>query len=825
MTAWYRAGTVTATNGSATVTGALTAFLSNVKIGDAFCPDADGRGYEVTAVNSNTGIEIFPLYAGSTGSGKSYGISRCSPNWNSVSEIAVSLADILSAQSNILAGSGVPSDSLGADGDVYFRQDVAQYYTKGSGTWTLVTSLVGPAGPAGPALQGTSTTSKLMATGSWTLTTQSGLGFQADMRVRASNGANYMEGLVTSYIGTTLIINVTRVVGSGTWAAWNINVTGDVGPANSLAIGTVTTGAAGSSASASVTGTAPSQTLNLTIPRGNTGVQGDPGAQGAPGAAATIAVGTVTTLTAGSSATVANAGTSSAAVFNFGIPRGADGADGADGSLFATTSTTSTTLSTGPGKVFAVSTGLSFLPGNRVRIASAANPTTNWASAVVTGYSGSDLTVTIDLLGPAPVSAADWNIALTGEKGDQGPAGTLGELVPNKGNIPTGDGITFGVLTPGANGALHVADSAQPYGFASRLVDDVLAGAFWSTASVASAGTCDIGAASNPFVLITGTTTITSFGTSPNRLRFVRFDGALTLTYNGTSLVLPAARNIITRAGDYGIFASDASGNWRCVGWTPVGYLPRETLTADRTYYVRTDGNDANDGRSNSSGGAFLTIQKAINTVAALDLSTFNVTIQLGPGTYASFTVSSAWIGSGTVLVTGDTGTPSNVTISGVNAITCQNSGSRISISGMTISGSAVGLYAFDGQINCYAGLVFAGNPSGAHMRTNGQGSAIVFYANYTIASGGLRHYMAGPGGVINCTGRAVTLTGTPAFSVFAFADRLGVITALTSSYAGAATGKRYEVASNAGVFTGAGGASFFPGDVAGTTATGGQYL
>ena len=47
--------------------------------------------------------------------------------------------------------------------------------------------------------------------------------------------------------------------------------TGPVGPANTLTIGTVTTGAAGSSASATVTGAAPNQTLNLTIPRGDTG--------------------------------------------------------------------------------------------------------------------------------------------------------------------------------------------------------------------------------------------------------------------------------------------------------------------------------------------------------------------------------------------------------------------------------------------------------------------------------------------------------------------------------------------------------------------------
>ncbi|OHD28169.1 MAG: hypothetical protein A2Y38_15670 [Spirochaetes bacterium GWB1_59_5] len=54
-------------------------------------------------------------------------------------------------------------------------------------------------------------------------------------------------------------------------------------------------------------------------------------AVGPAGQAATIAVGTVTTGAAGSSATVNNTGTSSAAVFDFSIPRGATGATGATG--------------------------------------------------------------------------------------------------------------------------------------------------------------------------------------------------------------------------------------------------------------------------------------------------------------------------------------------------------------------------------------------------------------------------------------------------------------------------------------------------------------
>ena len=82
---------------------------------------------------------------------------------------------------------------------------------------------------------------------------------------------------------------------------------GPVGPANSLSIGTVTTLEPGENATATITGSAPSQTLSLGIPEGT---------------AATVAVGTVTTVASSEEATVVNSGTANAAVFDFEIPQG-----------------------------------------------------------------------------------------------------------------------------------------------------------------------------------------------------------------------------------------------------------------------------------------------------------------------------------------------------------------------------------------------------------------------------------------------------------------------------------------------------------------------
>jgi hypothetical protein len=64
---------------------------------------------------------------------------------------------------------------------------------------------------------------------------------------------------------------------------------------------------------------------------------GGTGPAGATGSAATVTLGTVTTLAAGSPATVTNTGTPQAAVLNFGIPQGPAGAPGSGGGSVGST--------------------------------------------------------------------------------------------------------------------------------------------------------------------------------------------------------------------------------------------------------------------------------------------------------------------------------------------------------------------------------------------------------------------------------------------------------------------------------------------------------
>ena len=116
------------------------------------------------------------------------------------------------------------------------------------------------------------------------------------------------------------------------------------GAAGQVAVGTTTTLSPGASATVNNSGTSYNAVLNFGIPQGiqgPTGSTGPTGPTGPTGSAATITVGTTTTLSSGSSATVNNSGSSSAATFNFGIPQGIPGT--------AATIAVGTTTTTNPG--------------------------------------------------------------------------------------------------------------------------------------------------------------------------------------------------------------------------------------------------------------------------------------------------------------------------------------------------------------------------------------------------------------------------------------------------------------------------------------------
>lgn len=103
-----------------------------------------------------------------------------------------------------------------------------------------------------------------------------------------------------------------------------------------------------------------------------------------------------------------------------------------------------------------------------------------------------------------------------------------------------------------------------------------------TSSNIASATTTNLATATGVVVNITGTTTITGFGTCDSGVeRVLIFAGILTLTHHATSLILPGAANITTAAGDVATMRSLGSGNWKCVGYqSSAGILQNASQSA-----------------------------------------------------------------------------------------------------------------------------------------------------------------------------------------------------------------------------------------------------
>lgn len=87
-------------------------------------------------------------------------------------------------------------------------------------------------------------------------------------------------------------------------------------------------------------------------------------------------------------------------------------------------------------------------------------------------------------------------------------------------------------------------------------------------AAIVSAGTTNLANATGWSVDITGTTTITAFGTvDAGQVFILTFTGALLLTHNATSLILPGGASFTTAAGDVAVMKSLGSGNWKCINY------------------------------------------------------------------------------------------------------------------------------------------------------------------------------------------------------------------------------------------------------------------
>ncbi len=260
----------------------------------------------------------------------------------------------------------------------------------------------------------------------------------------------------------------------------------------------------------------------------------------------------------------------------------------------------------------------------------------------------------------------------------------------------------------------------------------------------------------------------------------------------------------------------------------------RELLTAARTYYVRTDGVDTNTGLVNSATGAFLTIQNVIST---LDLGGYVATVQVADGTYTGGMVApyvtGGVVGDASVIVQGNSGTPGNVIVSvtSLNAVLAYatTGGTIFKVKDMelrtTTGGSCISAI---GPTQLRFENIRFGVCAGAHIYAN-SGALIWVSGNFSTVGNAVQHYVADHNSCISLNGYTDTYSGTLTFSSANAVASSGAVLAAegatqTVAGGGSVTATRYLAQINGAIVTGGAGANFFPGNVAGSSPTGGQY-
>ena len=275
-------------------------------------------------------------------------------------------------------------------------------------------------------------------------------------------------------------------------------------------------------------------------------------------------------------------------------------------------------------------------------------------------------------------------------------------------------------------------------------------------------------------------------------------------------------------------------------------------------FYVNgTTGSDVLDeGRGESADKPFATLQAAINYVAAnYNLNTYDATINIAEGysNTSNIELQSFSTVSGNITITGpDQDHPEYISIGHIQL----DASSNYMIRNLTIKPSNSNsfwqaVYATNGRIDLRNVVIDISNT---------QVSSGSLYALYTEKNGVIRIYavnnldtkcgvtikvsenilsnyliiLGSAGGEIQFSAD-IKIQGNATVTQTVMANNLGLISRTQSVYVnpgrlplvtatGTITGRRYTCARNGIISVGGAGEEFFPGTVAGTTASGGQY-
>ncbi|TAI63874.1 hypothetical protein [Bradyrhizobium sp. Leo170] len=268
-----------------------------------------------------------------------------------------------------------------------------------------------------------------------------------------------------------------------------------------------------------------------------------------------------------------------------------------------------------------------------------------------------------------------------------------------------------------------------------------------------------------------------------------------------------------------------------------IGANAVSMLSASLDYYVATTGSDTlNDGLT--PGTPFATVQHAINVTMSFNLNGYQVTIHVANGVYNGQISLPLMNGSGAVKITGNPGSPGSVQFT-------HNLGTTILCAGP-------GYWLEGCKISCTAGNPAVGDNGNCLWSHGNNGGITVNNIEWGVAAYG--QIVATDGGTVGLTG-SHTISGSATYHFWCQVNSLIILNPVTrptwnipapASFSGAfcytsmlgvwvnpmgtttgygnVTGKKYQADMNSTIVTGQG-VNHFPGNVAGATSTGGQYM
>lgn len=153
--------------------------------------------------------------------------------------------------------------------------------------------------------------------------------------------------------------------------------------------------------------------------------------------------------------------------------------------------------------------------------------------------------------------------------------------------------------------------------------------------TIVAASTTDLGTVPGRYISVTGNTTITAFGTlKAGTIKYLKFTGTPTITYNATSMILPGALSLTAAAGDTAIVVSEGSGNWRLVAYQRASGSPA-VLPNDAYRNRMVNSNKAvsqeNGQTSGTTNGRYLSDQNAMFFVSSAGTFTGVNVLTLSP--------------------------------------------------------------------------------------------------------------------------------------------------------------------------------------------------